>query len=350
MIKRLIAIAALLACIFFVDPQPAYAGYETERKDGKHFTLVNETGQIIDQTALSVFTGDEFIAPDNRRYKVVKVQDTKCYCKFVGIEKTASLETKGASLAAFGLTPVMANSKGEVAIYHTHSDESYVPTDGTESKTGKGGIYQVGDALTKKLKNLGVKVVHDTTAHDPHDPNAYYRSRRTASRLMRQGALAIIDVHRDAVPPNVYATKVSGENVTKVKLVVGRQNSNMSANLAFAKRIKAYLDKNEPGLAAGIFMGKGSYNQDLTPRALLVEVGAHTNSKIQAERGVSLFANAIPAVLGVKTTNKNPTAKPLNVVSKTGSQKSDWSSILWVIVGLGVIYGAYILINRGRVK
>ncbi len=35
--------------------------------------------------------------------------------------------------------PVVA-AKPTIAIYHTHSDESYVPTDGKESKEGNGAF------------------------------------------------------------------------------------------------------------------------------------------------------------------------------------------------------------------
>ena len=41
----------------------------------------------------------------------------------------------------------------------------------------------------------------------------------------------------------VYATNVEGTEATKVKLVVGRQNSNMSTNLELAKRLKAHMDE-----------------------------------------------------------------------------------------------------------
>ena len=38
-----------------------------------------------------------------------------------------------------------------------------------------------------------VRVDYDTTPHDPHDNNAYYRSRRTATNIMKNNPVALIE-------------------------------------------------------------------------------------------------------------------------------------------------------------
>ena len=52
--------------------------------------------------------------------------------------------------------------------------------------------------------------------------------------------------------------------MTKVQIVLGRTNPNLKANEAFAKQVKAVVDKKYPGLIKGIFYGDGKYNQDLS--------------------------------------------------------------------------------------
>ena len=340
----------LVAAICCLSSGMALAAFEMERTDGGHFTLVDESGRVLTKTGLPVYEDDEFITPDNRRFKVSKVTGDICQCVLVGKEKMPAVKKSTPKTSGlWGLTPVIARNRGTIGIYSTHSDESYVPSDGTDSINGRGGIYQVGQSLRDRLSSLGVNAILDKTSHNPHDVNAYNRSRRTASRLLREGAVGLIDVHRDSTPPDVYATTVESKKVTKVKLVVGRQNPHMSANLQFAKRVKAHLDQEHPGLSAGIFIGKGNYNQDLTPRALLVEVGAHTNSKTQAEEGVQLFADAVPDVFGVETPG-NMGGNPLTNVSAKGSQRSDWSSLIWILVAVAVIYGAYIALNKSKAK
>ncbi|MGI6488633.1 MAG: stage II sporulation protein P [Syntrophomonadaceae bacterium] len=337
-------IISVLAIMLYLSALPGAAlAVESERTDGSYFQLVDEKGQVIHRTALMVNTGDEYITPTNQRFKVIRLQGDTAYCRYAGQEKmpqagaaAANLETSGP-----GEVPAAAPGRPTVAIYHTHTDESYVPSDGTESKRGDGGIFDVGETLKNKLQAMGINAIHDTTPHDPHDPNAYYRSRRTAAKLLKQGPVLLVDVHRDSVPPEVYATNVEGTEATKVKLVVGRQNSNMSTNLELAKRLKAHMDEVSPGLSGGIFMGKGNYNQDLTPRSILVEVGADTNSKTDAERGISLFAQSLPPVLGIET---GPAQKPLT--NRATEQRTDWTTALWVVLAVGAGFAGYVYLNR----
>ncbi|MGE5371416.1 MAG: stage II sporulation protein P [Solirubrobacterales bacterium] len=340
-LRRLCYLTAVILMVLSFPHSASGAG-EMERTGGKYYELVDPKGKVIDYTGLSVSVGDEFIAPDNRRYKVTRIKGDRCACDFVGIEKMPKpVETKQASawqMFVAGLTPVAANKGPVVGIYHTHSDESYVPSDGTASRNGNGGIYQVGQALRDRLNSLGMVSHWDTTNHNPHDPNAYYRSRRTAARLMKQGADVLIDVHRDSAPASHYQTNIKGTSATRVKLVVGRQNPHMAANMAFAKQIKAELDRREPGLAGGIFIAHGNYNQDLTSRAMLIEVGSEQNVKGYAQNGARLFARIVPAITGANQVRTTPIAQQQN--------RSNWGSAIAIVLGAGLLYGAYYFLNR----
>ena len=258
MFKRLIILSVLLGAVWSLGTGAALGAFEHERNDGGYYTLVDEAGTVLTKTALPVYKDDEFITPDNRRFKVTKMEGDTCRCTLLGSEKMPEIKIPTPKTSGIlGLTPVIAKNRGTIGIYSTHSDESYVPSDGTDSINGRGGIYQVGETLRKSLSDMGVNAILDKTTHNPHDVNAYNRSRRTAAKLLKQGAVGLIDVHRDAVPADVYATQVDNKKVTKVKLVVGKQNPHMSSNLEFAKKIKAHLDKEHPGLSCRVFSWQG---------------------------------------------------------------------------------------------
>ena len=172
-----------------------------------------------------------------------------------------------------------------------------LPTDGTAGVDGRGGIHRVGDVLGRQLAQHGFRVVKSEALHLPHDRGAYRRSRRTAVKMLPKDPLVLLDVHRDATPPEFYREVVEGEPVTQVRLVVGRENPFRRTNLTFARRLKATADRLYPGLVKGIYYGRGDYNQDLGPRTLLIEVGAHTNSRLLAERGAALFAGVVDRTL-----------------------------------------------------
>ncbi|NPV92193.1 MAG: stage II sporulation protein P [Firmicutes bacterium] len=330
-----------LAPVF--DPTGLFGGYEKERTDGGYFVLIDERGTVLDQTSMYVYRGDEFIAENNIRYRVKTVDGDVARCVTIGPEEpVAAIEaTESVPAAVFG--GGAATNKPTVGIYHTHGGESYVPTQGVESVQGKGGISDVAKTLESKLNSMGIKAITDDTSHVPNDSGSYRRSRRTAANLMKQGANYLIDVHRDAAPASQYSARVNGKDVAKIRLVVGRQNPQESAALDLAKRIKDHLDKDHPGLSKGIFMGRGAYNQDLSPNAMLIEVGSEKTSLAQAKAGVDLFAEELPKIIGAGT------AGATKVGTRTG-QGGSWKALGWII-GAFIVGGAgYLLISSGSIK
>lgn len=341
----------VLICLLLLGFSATALAEEMERPAGQHFSLVNENFDIIHQTGIQVYPGDTYIAADNSKYLVTEIKGDTARCIYQGKEPMPDISEDSQTQANILNQSIPAVSKGEkptIAVYHTHSDESYVPNDGKESIDGNGGIYDVGAAFVTQLESLGFNVDYNKENHNPHDVNAYNRSRKTAAALMKKIPAAIIDVHRDAVPPGEYQANVNGQAVTKVKLVVGRSNPTMKTTMEFAKNLKAVMDKKAPGLSDGIFIGKGSYNQDLSPRAMLIEVGAHTNDKIAAEKGVKLFADVLPSVLGITpTTGANVgQADPAKKPASPNNQKAG-TTILIILVVVGAVIGGFFLLNRG---
>lgn len=339
-------LAVLIIALFLTSLSMSPACAEVETPSGEYYSLVNENNYVILQTALEVNPGDVYISADNSRYEVAEVTGYTARCTYQGKEAMPDLAAEPLAQASIldGVVPIVKQGgKPTIAVYHTHSDESYVPNDGKESIQGNGGIYDVGAALVDQLKSMGFNVEYNTENHNPHDVNAYNRSRKTAAALMKSAPAAIIDVHRDAVPPGQYQTQVNGKDATKVKLVVGRSNPNSKTNLEFAKNLKAAMDQKAPGLSNGIFMGKGSYNQDLSPRAILIEVGAHTNDKIAAEQGVKAFASILPGVLGV-ATDGTPGTTP---AQKPASDQKAGTTILIILLVVAAAAVGFYLLNKG---
>lgn len=315
--------------------------YGLERTDGKYYTINDEHNKPLAYTVHLLYPGDEYITADNLRYQITGIKGDIALSRLIGKEAAVALKPFPATVA--GASGQVAAGQQEVAIYHTHSDESYDSSDGSSSIYAHGGIFQVGDAFTLKLKTEGFKVLHSLRSHDPHDANAYMRSRRTAVELLKTGPAALFDVHRDSGPANVYSTTVNGQSATKVRFVLGRGNPHASANLQFAKEIKAAEDKLHPGVVQGILLTQGNFNQDLTPRALLIEVGANTNSKDAAERGVSFFSDAIPQVLGSAATGNRPSVE----LPATGTNRASWNAVLWLAVIVGGALIVFLFINAG---
>lgn len=345
---KVLRLAALLLILFSSTLFPNLCFAEDERSDG-YFTVYDEkTGRKIFATARVVSVGDQYLDAQNDLYEIVRVEGDKAYAVF---KEKVDLEKALGEIQASDHQSVFAEAgKRTVAIYHTHSDESYVPTDGKASIPYNGGVFKVGQALKKALEEKGINVIHSDRSHDPHDAAAYERSRRTAMELLKQNPDAIIDVHRDAVPAEEYSGEVNGEPLAKVQLVVGRQNPQMKTINNFAWQIKAVADKKYPGLIKGIFYGKGNYNQDLFPRTILVEAGTYTNYRQSAEKGVKILADVIATTLYGEDHQKKATPGGGSTTQIRGEGGGTLKSILGIVtIGAAGLIG-YLLISTGGWK
>ncbi len=305
----------LALCLCLASPLASGSWPAGHELDDGYMTVVDEQGLVLLETGLVVRPGDMFISEADRLYEVSVVDGTLARARFIGEEPPAAAAASvpvqapaspGGPASATPIEPAApdiiqapapAPPQQLIALYYTHNDESYIPTDGKSSIPGNGGIFKVGDAMAKRLIELGYAVENDQTRHDPHDANAYHRSRRTFKRLLEQGPVAAFDIHRDSAPARAYHTTVNGQPATKILLVVGRQNQNRQTTMNYAKKIKAAVDSKHKGLVRGIFIAHGNYNQDLNPRTMLVEMGTQHNSREAAERTAALFADIVPAFL-----------------------------------------------------
>ncbi|HCF70801.1 MAG TPA: stage II sporulation protein P [Syntrophomonas sp.] len=263
-----------------------------------YVTIRDTNGKLVLQTGIPVHIDDEYINEKNYHYRIIKVDGNKATARLVNSpEYTKQTNTNLLSLLPFSQSKTtQAGAPIHVVLYHTHSDESYTPTSGTPSEPGNGDIYQVGDTIATVLTQAGISVSHSRAKHDPHDINAYHRSRRTITRLLKERPDAAFDIHRDSAPVSAYETTINGIATSRVMIVVGRSNPNTKTNLQYARLIKNRADRLHPGLMRGIFMGKGDYNQDLYPTALLFEIGTEGISLDEAQKAAACLSDAIIGV------------------------------------------------------
>ena len=333
-------IVAILGLFLMLLPMAAGA----EEADAV-YTILDENGGYVTHFVGLPEAGDEYIARDNGHYVIIRVDEA---AHTAVAESRGTFQMPDVSWLHDDSLAVSAQAQRAVALYCTHSDESYVPTDGDSSVTPRGGIYDVAESLKSNLEEQGITVYYDNSTHLPHDNAAYKRSRATAERLLQKDVDAIFDVHRDGIEdPEQYNTTIDGEKASMVRLLVGRSNQNADTNKAFATEIKAVADALYPELVRDIYIGKGTYNQDLSPRSVLLEFGTHTVSKERAEKATQYMAAAIQKTLyGGVSGAAGGTRERASTAQKRGA----WTGVIW-IVGLAVV-GAVVfaLVSTGGLK
>ncbi|MEN6568152.1 MAG: stage II sporulation protein P [Veillonellales bacterium] len=287
---------AALSVLWLLGTFPGFSvaassvSWENQEIDDGYITAIDDSGIIILQTGLTVHPGDHYIDEANHLYEITAVEGRMAKARV--LSGRAILFDEAVAVPAQA-----APSRPIIAVYHTHTDESYIPTDGKASISGRGSIMLVGDALTSRLAELGFQTIHDKTLHEPHDANAYQRSRRTFLKLLKQQPATLFDLHRDSAPVAFYQTTINGQTAAKILLVVGQQNQNQATTLDYAKRIKAAADARYKSLIRGIFIARGNYNQDLNPRSMLLEIGTQYNTLQAAAYSATLFADVVPSFL-----------------------------------------------------
>ena len=112
-----------------------------------------------------------------------QVQESNVPQKFTTTYNTVKIKNEtDIKLTEEMLTPNVEINTKNILIYHTHSCESYTPSEKyTYKKSGnfrttdkERSVIRVGTELTKYMQNYGYNVIHDTTLYDYPSYNGSY--------------------------------------------------------------------------------------------------------------------------------------------------------------------------------
>lgn len=236
---------------------------------------------------------------------------------FYVVDKSTSLPQEilnPAVLLSKDLTFQTDNSKPQILIYHTHSQEAFADSvPGQRSDT----IVGMGDYLTQLLtENYGYQVIHHTGVYDMTDGKldrnpAYTKALPEITKILEQNPSieVVIDLHRDGVNENVHlVTEVNGQPTAKIMLFNGlcrdAQKDNPEIlnryredNLAFSLQLAMLMKAQYPDLFRVIYTKSNRYNQHLRPRSALIECGAQTNTVQEVKNTMPILADLIHQVL-----------------------------------------------------
>ena len=226
--------------------------------------------------------------------------------RFVQVAAIASLEVDARTLLQQPLNWDLTGDEPAVLILHSHATEGYADTENYRSSDPEENMVSIGAHLAQKLEGAGVHVIHDTKLHDlPSYDDAYTSARSSIAGYLAQypSICLVLDLHRDATVDATgaqYGQTVATKdgNAARLMLVMGTELGGQAhplwqENLALAAKLQAVLEKQTPGLCKDIQLRSSRFNQDLSPGALLVEVGAAGNSREEALAAVELLGDAI---------------------------------------------------------
>lgn len=219
-------------------------------------------------------------------------------------------------ITADTLTPnITLENKKDVIIFHTHTCESYTPTENFNYQASGSyrttdlnySVARVGKELDTQLKSYGFNVTHNQTYHDyPEYSGSYGKSLTTVENILKEqpNTQMVIDLHRDAVgskPDYAPSVKIGDETAAQLMFVIGTdggglQHLNWQDNLKFAIKVQQKANELYPGLFRPIIVRNSRYNQHLTKAATIIEVGATGNTMEQCMTSMKYLARVIDEV------------------------------------------------------
>lgn len=202
-------------------------------------------------------------------------------------------------------------NKENVLIFHTHTCESYTPSEKYQyQQTGNFRttdlnytVSRVGDELENYLNQYGFNVIHEKTYHDyPAYSGSYTRSAKTVNNIVKTNSSdIIIDLHRDAIGSKSNydpSVKIGDEVAAQLMFVIGTNGGglyhpNWQSNLKFAIQLQQKANELYPGLFKPMIVRNSRYNQHLGSAACIIEVGATGNTLEQCMISMKYLAKVL---------------------------------------------------------
>lgn len=203
-----------------------------------------------------------------------------------------------------------------VLILHTHGTECYTRQEDETFELQPNyrtldedyNMLSVGAEVTRLLEEAGIQVIQDRELHDyPSFNSSYMNAREATEENLEENPTVslVLDLHRDAAdtPTGQMDTsaQVNGQESAQVMIVVGSdagglEHPGWQDNLALGLKLQAQLDQMYPGLCRPLNVCTQRFNEDLSPGALLIEVGAAGNSHEEAMVAARALAEGIIAL------------------------------------------------------
>nr|MBQ8244413.1 stage II sporulation protein P [Oscillospiraceae bacterium] len=191
---------------------------------------------------------------------------------------------------------------------YTQLDEPYVESSAWRTLDEKYNMLSIGDRVAQLLEEAGIGVVRDRELHDyPSYNGSYVHARASTAGYLEEypSIRLVLDLHRDAAGDDQgqmrTRAKVDGRDSAQLMLVLGTNHDGFEDNLSLALKLHAQLESQVPGIMRPLQLRSQRFNQDLSPGALLVEVGAAGNTHAEARLAAEKLAEAIIAL--AKGTN-----------------------------------------------
>lgn len=193
-----------------------------------------------------------------------------------------------------------------IYIYSTHETESYSDKY-LEIYNIKPTVKTMSYVLQDYLNDLGLKTIieKNSVTEILKKNNWSYKYSYEASKILAQKTISeepqlklIIDLHRDSSKLEKTLLETSTKKYAKILFVIGGENKHFEENYKISQKIEELLEKEVVGISRGIIKKSGVgvngvYNQDLSTKSILIELGGQYNEIEELNNTIKVLAKVI---------------------------------------------------------
>lgn len=310
----------------FYDPSYTYANISDTISVSTKGTNTEE-GETVKENVAEGNENDgkpEYVAPASTengiRYSMEQLSDFSFLMNKLYIvpsrAKVLEEELNAEEMLGIDMKLKQDNSKPQILIYHTHSQEGFV-----DSVKGKPETYivGVGEYLCKLLtEEYGYNVIHCKEQFDIKNgkldrSKAYTYAETTLNQILEDypSIEVVLDIHRDGLPEGAdkLVTDINGKQTAKIMFFNGVSRSSTGGdidylfnrfkkeNLAFSFQLKLKAMENYPDFTRKNYIDAYQYNQHLRGKSVLVEVGAQNNTLQEELNAMEVLAEVLHKVI-----------------------------------------------------
>lgn len=195
------------------------------------------------------------------------------------------------------------NEKPLIYIYNTHQTEKYL----NNGKEYEPTVLHASKYLGERFNKGGLSsIVENKSISNILNVNGWsYGSSYKVSRLFMEEAYQnnnsikyYFDIHRDAGSHEYTTLCISEKCYAKILFLIGLENPNYMENQKYAEKLSKMINDEVKGLSKGILQKKGKkvngiYNQDFSPRAILIEIGGENNNMEEVYNTLNILSKVL---------------------------------------------------------
>lgn len=209
------------------------------------------------------------------------------------------------------ITNIIDKKEPIIYIYNTHDTEEYnslLSNGYTITPNVKIASYILKDHLNniniestvekRKIKDYLNK--NKLNYYGSYDASRYYLK----DSLKNNNYKILIDLHRDSIKKDKSTTTINNKKYAKLLFVLTTKHNNYKENEKFVKKLNSILNQKYKTLSRGIMYREDViFNQDLSSKAILLEVGGIDNTIEEVNNTLEAFSYVLKEYLDNEEIN-----------------------------------------------